>query len=47
MNKKKDWLEIAAGAAIIGVTVFDIVPADEVIGVPLGAYLILDGFKWL
>lgn len=47
MSKKTDWLEIIAGTAIIAVTVGDIVPGDEFIGLPLGAYLILDGFKWL
>ena len=47
-NKKKDWLEILAGVGIIAVTVGDtpLIP-DEIIGVPLGLALILDGAKWL
>ena len=48
MSKKgKDWLETALGAGIVAVTVFDILPGDEVIGIPLGIALILDGQKWL
>lgn len=46
-KRKKDWLETALGGAIIAVTVLDILPGDEIIGVPLGLALILDGQKWL
>jgi len=44
---KKDWLETIAGAAIVAVTIADVLPGDEIIGVPLGIALILDGQRWL
>lgn len=43
----KDYLQAVTGATIIGLTVFNIVPGDEVIGVPLGVALILNGMGWL
>ena len=46
-KKSKDWIETALGAGIIAVTVLDVLPGDEVIGIPLGLALILDGQKWL
>jgi hypothetical protein len=48
MGKKKiDWLEVAAGGALIAFTVGDVVPGDEIAGVPVGLALILDGMRWL
>lgn len=46
-KKKIDWLEVAVGLGIIGITWIDLVPGDEIIGTPTGAYLIADGLGWL
>ena len=39
-----NWGKVIAGVAVIAVSIADIVPGDEVIAVPVGAYLVLDGF---
>jgi len=47
MSKKTNWLEIAAGAAIIAFSVGNtpLIP-DEVVAVPLGLGLIGHGFHY-
>ena len=42
------WGEVLAGAGVIALTIGDtpLIP-DEVVGVPLGVALILDGMGWL
>jgi hypothetical protein len=44
---KPNWGKIIAGAAVAGLTLADVIPGDEVVGVPLGVALILDGMGWL
>jgi len=46
-KKKINWSKVVVGAAIIGVSIADIVPGDEVIAVPVGAYMLLDGLTVL
>ena len=48
MSKKKaDWGEIIIGGAIIAGTLFDVLPGDEVVGIPLGIVLILKGLHYI
>jgi len=44
--KKKDWLEVLAGAGIILFTAITPLP-DDIVGFPLGAWLIADGMRWV
>jgi hypothetical protein len=46
-QKKVNWGEVGAGAAIIGFSILNIIPGDEIIAWPLGAALILEGLGWL
>lgn len=43
--KKINYGEVGLGAAIIAATVLDIVPGDELLGIPLGLALIFEGMK--
>jgi len=45
--KKQNLLEAAAGVGLIALTLADLIPGDEIAGVPVGAMLILDGMRWL
>jgi len=47
MSKKINWLQVAVGLGIAAATVIDIIPGDEVVGVPLGVAVALDGFGYL
>jgi len=42
--KKTNWVEVAAGAALMLGVVADVVPGDELLGMPLGALLVAHGF---
>ena len=46
-KKKMNYLEIALGIGIIAVTVGDVIPGDEVLGIPLGLGLIAHGVGYL
>lgn len=41
---KTNWAEIGIGAALLTGSIIDLVPGDEVLGVPLGVILIAHGF---
>ena len=43
LGKKIDWTRVLLGAGIAAATVTDIIPGDEILGVPIGSYLILEG----
>jgi len=43
--KKTNWFEVVIGLALITISIFDIVPGDEIVAIPLGLVLIADGFK--
>lgn len=45
MSRKIDWLQVGVGAALAAGTILDVIPGDEVAGVPLGIGLILHGLK--
>jgi len=47
MSRDIDWLQVGAGVALIAATTFDVIPGDELIGIPSGAYFILRGLKVL
>lgn len=38
------WAQVALGVGIMFATTADLVPGDEVLGVPLGAFLVAKGF---
>jgi hypothetical protein len=38
-----NWLEIGLGVALMAGSVANVVPGDEVIGVPIGALLVAHG----
>lgn len=42
-----NWAEVLFGAGIIAVTLGDIVPGDELIGIPSGLFFVADGFGWI
>lgn len=44
---KTNWLEVMAGVGLASLTILDVVPGDEVAGVPIGLALVFDGFGWL
>lgn len=47
MAKRKDWTLVAIGLGIAGLTIIDVIPADEVAGVPIGLGLALKGLNYI
>lgn len=47
MSKKINWLQVAVGLGIAAATVLDVLPGDEIVGVPLGIGVALDGMGYL
>ncbi len=41
----QDWGTVATGLILIGGTIIDPIPLDEVVGIPLGMKLIADGLQ--
>ena len=44
MPKKTNWSSVVLGLGLMLGTSADLVPGDEVLGVPLGAFLVVKGF---
>jgi hypothetical protein len=44
VSKKTNWPEVAIGAGLIAVTILDVIPGDELAGIPIGLGLIAHGF---
>lgn len=47
MPRHRDYLEVLLGAGLAAGTILDIVPGDELVGIPLGIVLILEGFGYI
>lgn len=45
MSKKINWAEVVIGVAIASATTADVIPGDEVLGVPLGAFVVAHGLR--
>lgn len=43
---KGNVIEVLCGAGLIVATLADIVPGDEIAGVPIGLCLIVEGMGW-
>lgn len=44
-RKGKDWTKVGVGAALIIGTALDMIPGDELLGIPIGLGLISSGLN--